>query len=510
MLFNSQEFLLYFLPLTLLGFYLIAHYISKQWAKAFLVSASLFFYGWWNTAYLFLLVSSLFFNFTIGQLIIKKETSCGKIICIVGVSVNLLTIGYFKYANFFVDGINSAFDVSFNLEQIILPLAISFFTFQQIAFLVDSFNGHVKEVNFVDYALFVTFFPQLIAGPIVHHKEMMPQFNDRQDFSIKLEYLVTGMTIFMIGLFKKTVIADSISNYVWTVFSQDHMTFFGAWIGALTYSFQLYFDFSGYSDMAFGLAKMFGIRLPINFFSPYKSSDIITFWRNWHMTLSRFLRDYIYIPMGGNRLGLSRRYFNLILTMLLGGLWHGAGWNFIFWGLLHGLYLIINHAWRKLTNYWRDESWQPKWWYTFFSTMFTFIFVTFAWVFFRSENLDSAIMMAKVMCGLDGIIIHPVIIDLFPFLDGILKVPSGTEQWLGGLNPRIVVPQIIFLMALVLILPNSYQYMRITVSLEGRNFPLLLPIYFSPNRRHAFLIAFITILAFSFVNSQSEFLYFQF
>ena len=280
-------------------------------------------------------------------------------------------------------------------------------------------------------------------------------------------------------------------------------------MGTLFYSIQLYFDFSGYSDMAYGLALMFGIMLPINFFSPYKSPDIITFWRTWHMTLSRFLREYVYIPLGGNRLGPSHRYFNLMITMLLGGLWHGAGWNFIFWGFLHGIFLIINHSWRNFAKQWREESWQPKLWYSVISIMCTYILVNFAWVFFRSENLDYALMMAKVMCGLDGIIVHPIIIDLFPFLDGIFKVPSN-EQWFGGLNPRIVVPEFLLIMILMFTLPNTYQYMGIKVPVVGQNFHFFLPINFCQNRKHAFLLALITIWAFSYINSQSEFLYYQF
>ena len=514
MLFNSYEFLLAFLPLTLLGFYLTGLYVSHRAAVAFLVVASLFFYGWWNPAYLLLLISSLLFNFAIGRRLAAVGPSRSRALLVVGVAFNLAAIGYFKYSNFFVDSINVAFDVSFNLERIILPLAISFFTFQQIAFLVDTHQGKTREVRFLEYALFVTFFPQLIAGPIVHHKEMMPQFATRRDFRADWGYLGTGVTIFMLGLFKKTVIADSMSGYVGLVFRAadqgEAMPFFGAWAGTLAYSLQIYFDFSGYSDMAYGLAQMFGIRLPVNFFSPYQSPNIITFWRTWHMTLSRFLRDYLYVPLGGNRHGTARRHVNLMITMLLGGLWHGAGGTFVIWGGLHGLYLIVNHGWCHLTRSWRDTTWLPRWWGTLWGTALTFMCVTVAWVFFRAETLEGSLVMIRAMSGSEGIRFHPGLLNYFPFLEGIIQLTSPLERWFGPVESRKAIPEILTVLTLVFVLPNVYQYMRIAVPQAGRELRRLQWVTFRPSPLHALFAAVITLWAIAYVNAQSEFLYFQF
>ena len=357
MLFNSYEFIFLFLPIVLLGFHLIGKQGHHRVAIAWLVGASLFFYGWWNPAYLLLMLFSVLFNYSVG--VSLSNTSgrklLSKTILTIGVSVNLAILGYFKYANFFVDNLNALSGTNLILNEVILPLAISFFTFQQIAYLVDAYRGKTKEYNFLHYCLFVTFFPQLIAGPIVHHKEMLPQFAKDAVYKLRSKHLAIGITIFALGLFKKVVLADGVSVYATPVFNAAEagvmLTFFEAWGGALAYTFQLYFDFSGYSDMAIGIARMFGIRLPLNFNSPYKATSIIDFWRRWHITLSRFLRDYLYIPLGGSRKGRVRRYINLMTTMILGGLWHGAGWTFLLWGALHGFYLMINHAKRFLFEF---------------------------------------------------------------------------------------------------------------------------------------------------------------
>jgi len=291
------------------------------------------------------------------------------------------------------------------LGNIILPLAISFFTFQQIAYLVDSYKGITKEYQFLHYALFVSFFPQLIAGPIVHHKEMLPQFARKDRFTLNANDVAIGVSIFAIGLFKKTVLADSVAVYANPVFiaadAGQTLDFFFAWGGALAYTFQLYFDFSGYSDMAIGLARIFGIVLPLNFYSPYKATNISEFWRRWHMTLSKFLRDYVYIPLGGNRHGQIRRYANLSATMLLGGLWHGAGWNFVIWGAMHGAYLSINQGWQHILGYTGFKSEQSKL-YVFSAWLITMLCVIFGWVFFRAVSLDGALSLSQSMLGLNG------------------------------------------------------------------------------------------------------------
>jgi len=401
-LFNSYEFIFVFLPITLALFFIIGSRGHHKIAMSWLVGASLFFYGWWNPAYLGLIMSSMLFNYAIGVGLGNGKQLQRKTLLICGIIVNLSLIGYFKYANFFIDNLNSVINNSIHLESVILPLAISFFTFQQIAYLVDAYKGEAKEYDFLHYCLFVTFFPQLIAGPIVHHREMMPQFLNRSVYRLSYNHIAAGSTIFLLGLFKKVAIADSFAFYATPVFemaeSGEPLTFFVAWGGALSYTFQLYFDFSGYSDMAIGLARMFGIKLPLNFNSPYKAVNIIEFWRRWHMTLSRFLRDYVYIPLGGNKKGKLRRYTNLLLTMLLGGLWHGAGWTFVAWGGLHGFYLMVNYGWRSMRKRLGMDLTKKTLLGVVLSTTVTFLSVVVSWVFFRAESFTAGknIIMAML------------------------------------------------------------------------------------------------------------------
>lgn len=359
--------------------------------KAWLFAASAFFYGWWNIDYLPLLMGSLLFNYIVGIKLIDRKDSG---LLTFGVAVNLVLLGYFKYAGFLTANINGALGTDIILQNIILPLGISFITFQKIAWLVDCKRGLVTaKPSPLNFGLFVTFFPQLIAGPIVHHKEIIPQFNKLG--ALRSANVAAGLCLFAFGLFKKVMIADSLSPYVDTLFSTAALrplSVVEAWSAMLAYSFQIYFDFSGYSDMALGLAKMFGIRLPANFYSPYKSTSIIDFWRRWHMTLSRFLKDYLYIPLGGSKRGATRRYINLAATMILGGLWHGAAWTFVIWGTLHGLYLVINHAWREIS---------PRRLPVFVAMPITFIAVSLAWVFFRAENVATASGIVRSLIGSD-------------------------------------------------------------------------------------------------------------
>jgi alginate O-acetyltransferase complex protein AlgI len=381
------------------------------------------------------------------------------------VCLNLASIGYFKYANFFVDNINTVTSTDFNLTTIILPLAISFFTFQQITFLIDSYRGSTNKQGFLNYCLFVSFFPQLIAGPIVHHSEMLPQFARPDIFRFKPGNLAIGLTIFALGLFKKAVLADGIAGYANPVFmaadAGQTFTFFEAWAGALAYTFQLYFDFSGYSDMALGAARMFGIRLPVNFHSPYKAINIIDFWRRWHITLSRFLRDYIYIELGGNRKGPTRRHFNLMATMLIGGLWHGAGWTFVAWGALHGFYLVVNHGWqlmrRTLNGGIPPES---TWLGRLSSRSLTFFAVVVGWVFFRALTFEGALNMLQAMAGLNGVTLPEAIAlrtatiaELLSTL-GVQFTPGGGAVFLGAWS------WIVVLAAIAFFAPNSLDLMR--------------------------------------------------
>ena len=402
MLFNTYEFIFLFLPLTVFIFHLIGKQGHHRIAIAWLVGASLFFYSWWNPAYLGLMLFSIIFNYGVGVSLggLLSRTRKKPILAF-GIAANLWLLGYFKYANFFVDNINILAGSNIILRDIILPLAISFFTFQQIAYLVDAYRGYTKEYNFLHYCLFVTFFPQLIAGPIVHHKEVLPQFARDVVYQIRAKHLAVGLTIFTIGLFKKVVFADGISIYATPVFNAAeagvHLTFFESWFGALSYSLQLYFDFSGYSDMAIGLARMFGIVLPINFNSPYKATSIIDFWKRWHITLSRFLQDYLYIPLGGNRKGEVRRYVNIMVTMLIGGLWHGAGWTFVLWGGLHGMFIVINHLWRESYKHYRRSKL-----YFLFAWILTMLAVVISWVPFRATSMDGATNVLSGMIGING------------------------------------------------------------------------------------------------------------
>ncbi|WP_249780620.1 MBOAT family O-acyltransferase [Bradyrhizobium sp. dw_78] len=346
MLFNSTDFLFIFFPIIFLVFFILGGIGLHRLASAWLFVASLAFYGWDDPYFLIpLILASITFNYFVGRAI--GATHKGSTLAF-GIVVDLGLLAYFKYANFIAE--NLAFLGAPPLH-IALPIGISFFTFTQIAFLVDCYRDQTNEYNPLHYGLFVSFFPHLIAGPILHHKEMMPQFARPETYILNSASLLTGLCWFAVGLFKKVVLADGIEPHASAVFSAiDHgqiLNFVEAWLGALAYALQLYFDFSGYSDMAIGLALMFGVVFPVNFNSPYKAVSLIDFWRRWHMTLSRFLRDYLYIPLGGNRLGPLRRYLNLFVTMLLGGIWHGAAWTFVAWGALHGLGLLVNHAWRS-------------------------------------------------------------------------------------------------------------------------------------------------------------------
>ena len=421
MLFNSYEFIFVFLPITFFVYFYLNSKRLTTASKAFLVFSSLFFYSWWNIAYLPLILISMLFNYVIGNsLNSKKEENkksfSKKSILIFGIVANLSLLGYFKYADFFIENFNIVAQTNINLFNLLLPLAISFFTFQQIAYLVDSYRQETKEYDFLNYALFVTFFPQLIAGPIVHHSEMMPQFANKWNAVKKYRNIALGLFIFSIGLFKKVVIADTFA--VWATAGFDTATtlnLFEAWATSLSYTFQLYFDFSGYTDMAIGIALLFNIKLPINFNSPYKARNIQDFWRRWHITLSRFLRDYVYIPLGGNKISSFRTYSNLLATFVIGGLWHGAGWTFVFWGFLHGMALVIHRAWSNLGF---------KMW-TWLAWLITFNFVNIAWVFFRAKEWDDAIRILSSMFSLDNVVIALSLENISGDLFTILWIIAG-------------------------------------------------------------------------------------
>ncbi|MCE9613276.1 MAG: MBOAT family protein [Lentisphaerae bacterium] len=405
MLFNSFEFILLYLPVVLGGYFLLGQSRSRL-PNLWLALASVFFYGWWNVAFVPLLLGSITFNYAMGYWIGKtRDGTGGKVLLVVGISANLALLGYFKYANFILTTVNGLAGSEFAALAIVLPLGISFFTFTQIAYLVDVRRLGGQEYNFIDYVLFVTYFPHLIAGPVLHHKQIMPQFADLltrpRAVRINSANSAFGLTLFAMGLFKKVVLADGFATFAVPVFNSAHEgtqpQLVVAWLGALAYAFQIYFDFSGYSDMAVGLSRLFGVRLPVNFESPYQATNMIDFWKRWHMTLSQFLKDYLYIPLGGNRKGPTRRYMNLLVTMLLGGLWHGANWTFVAWGGLHGLYLVVAHGWRAFAKEAAPGSsgWGPIGHIA--STAFTFVLVVIAWVFFRAADLETACRILRGM-----------------------------------------------------------------------------------------------------------------
>ena len=394
MLFNSYQFIFLFLPVALAG-YFVAGRFGNLAPVIWLALASLVFYSVSNWQFVALLLASIAFNYLIGLLLIsgRLRPALRFAALTAGVAGDLAVLGYFKYAGFLAANLDAIFSTGLALN-VLLPVGISFYTFTQIAFLVDAYRGNVARYALPHYALFVTYFPHLIAGPILHHRDMIPQFERAESKRPDPHLILCGLIIFAIGLFKKTCLADGIQPLVSLAFGPNAPTFDQAWLGALAYTFQLYFDFSGYSDMAIGISLMFGIFLPLNFNSPYKAQNIIDFWRRWHMTLSQFLRDYLYISLGGNRHGPVLRYVNLMITMLLGGLWHGAAWTFAVWGVLHGAYLCINHAWN---NYAPPVPPRLAPLANILALLLTFLSVVVAWVFFRADSLDSALYVLSKM-----------------------------------------------------------------------------------------------------------------
>jgi alginate O-acetyltransferase complex protein AlgI len=522
MLFNSYEFLLLFLPITLAGFFAIGAR-SQRLAAAWLALASLAFYAWWNPTYVLLLVGSICWNFYVGRAIAMAAMSGAqaraRTLLTLGVSADLLLLGYYKYANFFLDIANSLSATHLNAGTILLPLGISFFTFTQIAFLVDAARGKVQEYRFVHYGLFVTYFPHLIAGPVLHHKEMMPQFEDAATYRPRFENFAVGLAILSAGLFKKTVLADGIAPYANTAFaaaaSGSGPGLFDAWGGALAYTLQLYFDFSGYSDMAIGISRMVGIKLPLNFFSPYKAVNISDFWRRWHMTLSRFLRDYLYIALGGNRHGQARRYVNLLATMVLGGLWHGAGWTFVMWGALHGAYLCVNHAWQAL----RQRLAMPRIPGGIVAARaLTFLCVVVGWVFFRATDFSSAVEVLHGMVGLNGASIPGALLSASSAIGRVAQQLGIEASGASGMNFILMYAWIATLLPVIFFLPNTAELLRnFTPALDypprGVQFSTRENhgrLAWAPSVRWGHVMALLFCASFLSLTRISEFLYYQF
>lgn len=460
MLFNSYIFIIGFLPITLILYYLSAKKFGSQCARIVLILASLFFYSWWDIRNLPILLGSILVNYVLAERILHSEKKSRKAWLVLGILFDLGLLGYFKYSAFAVETMNGIFHTGFAVPQIVLPLGISFFTFTQIACLVDSYRGEVKGYSRSGYFLFVTIFPHLIAGPILYHKDMIPQFMDEKNYRINYENMNRGIVWFTLGLAKKVLIADKLSEYVGTAFANaSQLSMTDAWFASFAYTLQLYFDFSGYSEMAIGLGLMLNFKLPLNFNSPYRSTSIIEFWRRWHMTLSAFLKNYLYIPLGGNRTGHHLR--NILITMLLAGLWHGAGWTFIFWGGLHGLYICTNHLWRKAGYS------MPKLagWFV------TFMAVNIAWVFFRAEDFQTAFAMLSAMAG--------------------LSEPENMHSIFSGQKIR-----------LMLVLIGVCAFMPSVEKIVSR--------YFKANTKWLIFILGLLLYSMAKLEQASEFLYFQF
>jgi alginate O-acetyltransferase complex protein AlgI len=540
MLFNSYAFLFLFLPAVLAGAFLLSRHRTHL-AAAWLVLASLFFYGWWDPRYVPLLAGSIIFNHLAGETIVRRGGKEGRrtfgVLC-AAIAANLAVLGYFKYAGFFIASVSTLVGAGMRIEAIVLPLGISFFTFTQIACLVDVYRAPVRY-RFVPYALFVSYFPHLIAGPILHHREMMPQFDGPAAYRLNYANLAAGVTLLAIGLFKKTVLADGIAPYAGPVFEQAPRGYapgsLEAWGAAFAFGLQLYFDFSAYSDIAVGLSKMLGIRMPANFDSPYKATSIIEFWRRWHMTLSRFLRDYLYIPLGGNRHGALRRYASLGVTMLLGGLWHGAAWTFVIWGAVHGMFLMINHGWRALRGRFPPG---PGWIVRTegaLAALLTFVAVFAAWVLFRAEDLPSALSILRGMAGLNG---HALpaswLIEIGKSARWIASADlpgTAIRGWIGihfggvdaglprglaeGRSPGMLISKsqllwIAALFAIAWLMPNTRQIMaRADAFIAGREAPAT-ALLWRANCGWAIATALLLVASVSSMTRVSEFLYFQF
>jgi len=488
MLFGSLVFIFGFLPIALVVYHALRLSERQQAAKAFMGVASLVFYGWWDVRYVPLVCGSIVANFWLSR-IIERRPARASLLLGLGVALNLVLLGYYKYANFFVSTVDALTGIDWTIGRIVLPLAISFFTFQQIAYLIESRRDGKAADSFVDYTLFVLFFPHLIAGPITHHKEMLPQFAVAGTGRLPRAYITVGTAIFVLGLAKKVLLADHLAMIADPLFNAARdgsvLGTGQAWQGALSYTLQLYFDFSGYSDMAIGLGLMFGILLPVNFASPYKSTSIVEFWRRWHISLSRFLRNYLYIGLGGNRRGTARRYINLMATMVLGGLWHGAAWTFVIWGALHGGYLVINHLW------WRFVPPNGKAVRRVFGWAMTMAGVIVAWVLFRADGFGTAWSILASMVGVNGGG------TLTGFVVPVL--PGWAAVLVGG--------------AIALALPSALEIARYPWSIPGTPIehdglvPIRRPV---PAVAAALALGVIGALAFAKLPDPGVFLYFNF
>ncbi|HBJ79637.1 MBOAT family O-acyltransferase [Fusobacterium varium] len=482
MLFNSYEFIFLFLPITLIIYFTLNRYGKNNIAKGWLVVASLYFYSYFHLSYLYLILSSIIVNYFIGNKLNHKSLTGKerKIWMIIGVAFNLGLLGYFKYYDFFVENINIVLKTNFTLLHILLPLGISFFTFQQLSFIIDSYNEESMKYDFLSYCLFVTFFPQLIAGPIVLPNEMLPQFEDKRNKLINYENMNRGLYMFSIGLAKKVIIADTIANFANAGFDQmETLNIIEAWMTSISYTLQLYFDFSGYCDMAMGIALMFNIVLPLNFNSPYKSTNIQEFWKRWHMTLGRFMTNYLYIPLGGNRVGERKTLRNLFIVFMASGIWHGAGWNFVIWGCLHGICILIHRVWK---NSGRKMNKLLGW-------FITINLVNIFWVFFRAETLNGALKVLKGMFNYKSLI--TVVLEMEQ-KNNLMRIYQEIKDIFGANEIDIAI--LLFATIITFLLNNTFNIVN---SLKI-------------NIKNCFIVAFFFSISICYFNGISNFLYFNF
>lgn len=521
MLFNSYPFIFLFLPIVLGGFFALAR-LGHGVAAAWLAAASLFFYGWWNPVYLWLLLASIGWNFVMGRAITRFAASGARRACsialVAALAGNLAVLGYYKYSGFMVENLAALFGTGWRIENIILPLGISFYTFTQIAFLVDAWRGEAKEYSFVHYLLFISYFPHLLAGPILHHRDVMPQFENPATYRPDPGLVTSGLMIFVMGLFKKVVLADGVAQYVGPGFEAARLgqaSAFDAWGAGLGFTLQIYFDFSAYSDMAVGVSRMFGIRIPINFNSPFQSRNITELWQRWHMSLTRFLGDYLFRPLGGLKRSAPRRAFALLTTMLLAGLWHGAGWTFILFGGLHGVYLLIHHNWRirqrKAGKKKNQESRLGHW----SSWALTFLAWVVGAVMFRADSMGTWWNMMKAMAGVNGV-----------------RLPDAWQTQLGAVGValehvgigfgQVAAPSAIKglawaipLLVVAALWPNTQRILSVHLAKDYRASdiaepPLFRRVLWAPTAVWAVVLGLCA--AFSLLNMTriSEFLYYQF
>ncbi len=490
MLFNSHIFIFFFLPITVMVYFGLNKKRLTTAAKGWLIFSSLFFYSYWNIVYLPLILVSILVNYSITKSIIEYDEKVKNIISkrslfYAGLIFNIGLLGYFKYMDFFILNINMGLGSEIPLFHLALPLAISFFTLQQIAFLVDTYEGLVKQKSIIDYTIFVTFFPQLIAGPIVHHSEMMPQFSSLRAKILNYKNIASGLFIFSIGLFKKVVIADSLSVVAIDGFDvAEQLNFIEAWFTSLSYTFQIYFDFSGYTDMAIGAALMMNIKLPINFNSPYRATGVIDFWSRWHITLTNFITTYIYTPIvrAFRKITFTKAMFATFVAMMISGVWHGASWMFIFWGLLHGIGLVVNNYWRKT----KIKMPAVLGWFI------TFNFLNITFIFFRAKEWDDAIKVLSGMLGLKTVVLPGK-------LSGVLEFLTSYHVHFGQVFSQIRPSREIvvwFVVSFVIVFFNKN-------SIQLKNYLVL-------NRQTMFFVTGLLFWSLLYLGRVSDFIYFNF